>query len=64
MGDSYHPGDMETEVATSYNQAGLPVERAGHKPTHKTFKPKFVFSTRYAEKNMHLIEGMAKQLKT
>jgi hypothetical protein len=40
---------METEVATSCIQAGLPVEGRGHQPTHKTFfNPKFVLLTKCA----------------
>jgi hypothetical protein len=36
---------METEVATSYSQVGLPVEGGKHQPTHKTY-PKSVLLTR------------------
>ena len=35
-------GNMETDVATSCTQVGLPVEGGGHQPTHKTFNPKFL----------------------
>ena len=40
--------DMETDIATSYIQAGLPVVGQGHQLTHKTSNPKFVLPTRCA----------------
>ena len=42
-------GDMEPEEATSFSQAATPVERQRHQPTHKTFNPKFILSTRNAD---------------
>jgi hypothetical protein len=33
----HYIGDIEPEEATSYSQAGTPVEQ--HQPTHKTFNP-------------------------
>lgn len=33
---------------TSCSQAGTPMERYGHPPTHRTFNPKFVLSTENA----------------
>jgi hypothetical protein len=39
---------MEPEVATPYSWAGLPVDRVGNKPIHKTFYPKFALLTTYA----------------
>jgi hypothetical protein len=41
-------GDMETEVVTSCSKAGLSVEGGGYQPSHKTFNPKFVITTRSA----------------
>jgi hypothetical protein len=32
-------GHLETEVATSYSQAGLQEGREAHQPTYKTFNP-------------------------
>jgi hypothetical protein len=37
---------MEPEEATSYNQANLPMEGWGHKPTHKILGPQFVLPIR------------------
>jgi hypothetical protein len=36
---------MEPEMATSRNQARLPIEKWRHQPTHKPFNPKSVLST-------------------
>jgi hypothetical protein len=36
---------MESEVATSYSQAGYPVVGEGHQYTHKTFDPIFALPT-------------------
>jgi hypothetical protein len=45
--------DMEPEEATSCIQAGTLVEPQRHQPTHKTFNPKFILSTR----NLGIGEG-------
>ena len=37
---THSTGDMEPEEATSYSQAGTPVEQYGHQPIHKTQIPK------------------------
>ena len=44
-------GDMGTEVATSYSLVGNPVKVLGHKPTHKSFIPKFSLHTNIYELN-------------
>jgi hypothetical protein len=41
--------NIETEVATSYSQTGLPIEEKGYQPIHKDFNPKLVMPTRCAE---------------
>jgi len=51
---------METVVATSYSQVGLPVEGGGHQPTHKTFKICPTYKMHRAKDGAE-IEGMAKQ---
>jgi hypothetical protein len=38
-------GDRETEVESSYSQAGLPEEGEGHQTTDKTLDLKFVLPT-------------------
>jgi hypothetical protein len=45
---THYTGDMEPEEVTSYIQAGTPVEPLRYQPTHKTFNPKFILSTRNA----------------
>jgi hypothetical protein len=51
-------GDIETEVATSYRQAGFPKE-GGHQFTHKTFNPKCAFPIRCA--GIKMKQGIRKQ---
>ena len=54
--------EMESKKATSYSQAGTPMELQRHQPTHKTFDPKFILSTRNAGMgNGTESEGMANQ---
>ena len=43
---THNVGDMEPKAATSCSQAGTPMEQGRHQPTHKTFNPKFILSTR------------------
>jgi len=45
---THHTGDMKPEEATSYRQAGISVPQQRHQPTHTTFNPKFILSTRNA----------------
>jgi hypothetical protein len=45
--------DLEPEEATSCSWVVSPTQQQGHKPTHKTFNPKFVLSG----------EGMAQRLR-
>lgn len=49
------------EVATSCSQVGLPLERMGHQPTHKTFNPFFFFFAYNMCRDKHgvEIEGVA-----
>ena len=57
-----HIWDMEPEEVTSSSQAGTPVEQWRHQPTHKTFNPKFILSTRNAGMGDGAeIEGKANQ---
>lgn len=44
------PGDvdMESELAIFCDQARLPLEGLGHKPSHKTFDLQFVLPTKCA----------------
>jgi hypothetical protein len=44
--------DMQPEEATTFSQAGSPVEGYGHQPIHKTLDPTFVLSKRSAGTNM------------
>ena len=44
--------NMESEVATSCSQAGLPVEGGGYQPTHKTYNPKFALPAKCARIEM------------
>jgi hypothetical protein len=37
---------IESELAISCNQAGLPVKVLGYQPNHKTLDPQFVLPTR------------------
>lgn len=39
--------NIETEMATSYSQVGLPVEGGKQQPIYNTFNPKFVLPIRY-----------------
>jgi hypothetical protein len=41
-------GDAEPELAILCNQASLPVVGLWYQPSHKTFDPQFVLSTRCA----------------
>ena len=54
LGETPGARDKETEMATSCSQAGFPVERGGHHPTHKTFHPKMSLPTRYTGIKMEL----------
>jgi hypothetical protein len=45
-------GNIESEMATSWTQAGLLVEGGGHQPIHKNFNPTFLEPTRCAGINM------------
>jgi hypothetical protein len=45
-------GVMEQERASYCSQAGLPEDRSGHQPTHKTFHLKFDLLTRSPETTM------------
>ena len=59
---THYIGDMEPKMAISFSQAGTPVEQQRHQPTHKTFIPKFILSTRNAgRKDGVETEGMDKQ---
>lgn len=40
IGMTLAAGDVETEVATSCSQEGLPVEEGGHQSIHKSLWPK------------------------
>ena len=51
-------GDMELEVATSSNQAGLLVEEE----VHQTFNTKFVLPTRYTGIKMEQKPGNSKPM--
>jgi hypothetical protein len=42
--------DLESEEVTSFSQARTSMEEYGHQPTHKTFYPKCILSTRNAER--------------
>ena len=58
---THYIGDVEPEETTSC-QAGAPVEQWRHQPTHKTFNPKFILSTRNAGMGDGAeTEGMANQ---
>ena len=48
LAETHSSGDTEHKETSSYSQAGTPVEQQGHQPTHKTFHPKFILSTRNA----------------
>jgi hypothetical protein len=39
---------MEPEIATSYNQARLTIEKWGQQPIHKTIDPQFSLPARFA----------------
>ena len=45
---SHYIGDLDLEEAISCSQTGTPVKRQRYQPTHKTFNPKFILSTRNA----------------
>jgi hypothetical protein len=60
--ETHGSGNMESEETTSCSQAGTPAEPLGHQPTHKTFGPKFILSTRNSGTGDGTVtEGMASQ---
>jgi hypothetical protein len=52
LADSSIMGNMETEVANSCSQVGLPGEGGGHQLAHKSSNPKFVLPTKCAKIKM------------
>jgi hypothetical protein len=61
---TYYNGSIESEEATSYSQIGIPVEQWRHQPTHKTFNPNFILSTRNAGTGDGAETGGLAQLET
>jgi len=48
LAETHSTGDVEPEEVTSCSQAWTPVEQFTHQPTHTTFNPKSILSTRNA----------------
>jgi hypothetical protein len=62
LAETHSSEDMEPDEATTYSQAGSPVEQKGHQSTHKTFNPKFVLRIRNAgTEDRTETEGMTKR---
>ena len=62
LAETHSNGDMESEEATTCNQAGTPEDQQGLQPTHQTFDLQFVLPTRNAGTGDGAeTEGVAKQ---